>query len=209
MNNAPVFSIAYLPPISYMSRLVKYEKVVIEKHEHFVKQTYRNRCSIYGANGMLDLIIPLEREKEHTPVHLKRISYKDNWRKLHWRSLESAYRSSPYFEYFEQDFRSAYLGDKTEFLFDFNLMLLEKIVALLRLKTQIDFTGEYNRSLAGDDYRSLFTPKNRSASTCFVPVEYHQVFANKCGFLPGLSIADALFNEGLNAIEILKRSDNC
>ena len=107
-----LLSTAYLPPIQYFSVLKKNKTVAIEHHEHFVKQTYRSRCHIYGANGMLKLSIPVMHSRERTIIKDIRISYNDNWQKLHWRSIESAYRCSPYFEYYESEFASYYSEKK-------------------------------------------------------------------------------------------------
>jgi hypothetical protein len=205
MNETVLLSTAYLPPINYFARFFLYKNVLIEKHEHFVKQTCRNRCSIYGANGKLDLIIPLESGAERTGVTQKRIAYRDNWRNLHWRSLESAYRSSPYFEFFEQELSPFYKGEKFEFLFDFNTALMTRITELLRLQVNISYTESYQKEYAGiADGRILTQPK--FSDKHFNAVPYYQVFENKHGFIPNLSIADLLFNEGLRAKAILQQS---
>src|SRR5438128_9844321 len=103
-----VLSTAYLPPISYFKQLLNADEVIIERHEHFVKQTYRNRCHIAAANGLLSLSIPLQKLGDKENISGKRISYAEDWQSLHWRSLVSAYKSSPYFEYFEADFKPFY-----------------------------------------------------------------------------------------------------
>jgi hypothetical protein len=207
MNQTALLPTAYLPPVNYFSKFFLYDSVTIEKAEFFVKQTYRNRCSIYGANGKLDLIIPLHHEKEKTLVINKHISYNDPWHKLHWKSLQSAYRNSPWFEFFETDFERFY-NDKFEFLFDFNTQLIELIFKLLKQKIDLHFSTTYEKSVPGvDDLRNLIQPKtDLSLDKNFIPVEYYQVFGNKFGFIPGLSIVDLLFNEGLKSIEILKAS---
>ncbi len=208
MTDSVLLSTAYLPPVSYFAKCLSYQNILIEKHEHFVKQTYRNRCSIYGANGRLDLIIPLVHGSERTAIGEKRISYHDNWRNLHWRSLESAYRSSPYFEFFEAEFRTFYFGEKIEFLFDFNQQLMNRIFEIMKLRMNIGFTDRYEKAYDDmDDFRAKIHPKiNPETDVAFKNVPYYQVFENKYGFLPNLSIVDLLFNEGLRATDILKRS---
>ena len=119
-----VLSTSYFPSISYIRLLNEYEKVSIDIGEHFIKQTHRNRCVISGANGRLNLIVPSEKWKSNTAVRDIRISYSDNWQKLHWKSLESAYRSSPYFEYYEDKLREIVMGEKETYLVDLNMKSL-------------------------------------------------------------------------------------
>lgn len=207
MNETVLLSTAYLPPVSYFSKFWLYKKVIIEQHEHFVKQSYRNRCSIYGANGKLDLIVPLVHDKERTPVVQKRISYAQPWQNLHWKSLQSAYRSSPYFEYFEDEFKKFYSG-KPELLSAFNLELIRLVLKLLKKDPEIMLTTAYEKSPEGvDDLRNAIYPRHSfTADKNFVVQKYYQVFEAKCGFIADLSIVDLLFNEGLRANEILAAS---
>jgi hypothetical protein len=204
MNQQVILSTAYLPNIHYFSKLFLYKKVVIEKHENYVKQSFRNRCFIYGANGKLALTVPVAHSPERTIVSQKRISYQDAWQKLHWKTISSAYRSSPYFEFFEQDFEIFYQKEY-EFIFDFNLELIRLICSLLKISTEISVTENYQKEIAGaDDLRNFFHPKNNFAEDkSFEAKEYYQVFGNKYGFIPDLSIIDLLFNEGLNARNII------
>lgn len=207
MNNRVVLSTAYLPPVNYFSKFFLYEEITIETAEFFVKQSYRSRCSIYGANGRLDLIIPLIHEQEKTPVSEKRIAYDHPWQKIHWRSLQSSYRNSPWFEYFEPEFERMYKTE-FEFLIDFNKQLTEMIIKMLKLKVNFSFTEKYEKDFPlADDLRGTIAPKiPLSSDKFFSPKEYYQVFSAKSGFIPGLSIVDLLFNEGLRSVEILK---NC
>jgi len=188
----------YLPPVQYISKLLLYPKAVIELYEHYPKQTYRNRCNIYGANGKLTLSVPLQHKSERTTTKDTRICYETDWRKLHWRSIESAYRSSPYFEFYEDDFAGFYSGKQFDFLTDLNEALLNKLVELMKIKTEITYTGSYEKTPEGiDDMRKLITPKDdfqRDKNFHINP--YYQVFGNKAGFLPNLSVIDLLFNEG-------------
>jgi hypothetical protein len=204
MNTSVLLSSTYLPSIQFFSKLLLYEKIIIEKHEFYVKQSYRNRCSIYGANGKLDLTIPLQHSSERTITLEKKISYNDNWQHLHWMSICSAYRSSPYFEYFEQDFEKFYTN-KYEFLFDFNLELLQLICNLLKMKTRFYFTEAFEKTTQEiDDLRIFFSPKNDFLDDKkFYSTNYYQVFSIKYGFIPNLSIIDLLFNEGLKTLDIL------
>jgi hypothetical protein len=201
MQNRILLSCAYLPPLNYFAELVHAEEVYIEKCEHFEKQTYRNRCTIYGANGRLDLVVPLVHCKEKTRIDEKKISYVHPWQNQHWKSICSAYRSAPYFEFFEKDFEE-FFRQRHEFLFDFNLALTQRLLKVLRIQKELQFTGVFEKSPAEiKDLRRLSEPKifnnEINAET------YYQVFGNKFGFIPNLSIIDLLFNEGLNTLKVL------
>lgn len=193
----------YLGNITYYG-LLKRGDAAIELHEHFVKQTYRNRCTVYGANGKLDLIVPVEKSKGSQRKIMKdcRISYNDNWQKIHWRSLESAYRTSPYFEYYEDDLKPFY-EKKVDFVVDWNEMLQQKMCELLQLELKWNFTEKYEENYPDTaDYRNDFDPNKTLQLSTHQPLAslpYTQVFENKHGFIPDLSIADLLFNTGPEA----------
>lgn len=202
-----ILSTAYLAPVQYYSKLLKYWEVLIEIHENYPKQTYRNRCNIYGANGLLSLSIPVKKIQTKTKTKDIKIDYVTNWQKLHWKSIESAYRSSPYFEYYEDEFLSFYTN-KTEFLVDYNESLQLLITDLIGFKTKISTTQYYNFATDSDfdDFREVINPKKDILDLHFKPVEYIQVFANKSSFLPNLSIIDLLFNVGPDTLDLLKKS---
>ena len=206
MNETILLSTAYLPPSLYFKKILHAEKIIIDRSEHFVKQTFRNRCSIYGANGQLDLIIPLERSTERTPIGLKKISYHFDWQTLHWRSLQSAYRSSPFFEYFEEDFKVFY-EKKFDYLFDFNLEMLVFLCRILKIKFQFELTDQYLKQYDGvEDLRQSISPKSMEFNTQAFPLEpYYQVFSGKYGYIPNLSVIDLLFHVGLKTVDILEQ----
>jgi len=190
---------AYLPNIRYLSELIRHKSIVIEKQEHFIKQTYRNRCDIVTANGKLSLSIPLVKLAEKELISDKKICYKENWQKQHWRAITSAYKNSPYFEFFEDEFKPFY-ENKYEFLFDFNSQLLQTILHILRIKKQIVFTDFYYSSPEHLlDLRHLSDLNDLSTSHQKI---YYQVFANKIGFIPNMSCLDALFNVGLETLNL-------
>lgn len=192
----------YFPPIEYYCYFVDSEKTIFDKHEHFVKQSYRNRCVILGANGKLDLSIPIIHEKkEHKKVSEVKICYKQNWQKLHWKSIESAYRSSPYFEFYEDEFKPLF-GFEIEKLIDLNISCFQKILKITGLEKQIDFTESFIKSYDTSfiDLRSTLHPKIKSE---LVQPEYHQVFIHKFGFIKNLSILDLLFNKGPETLDYL------
>ncbi len=149
----------YLPPIQYFSKLLKYDHVILEHFEHFPKQTYRNRCCIYGANGKLSLSIPLQQRTERTLIKDIKISYDSDWQKLHWRSIESSYRRSPYFEFYEDDFIPFYTEKQFHFLLDFNEAMMNKVNLLLKIKPEIHYTKEYKKEYE-NDFRTSISPKS-------------------------------------------------
>lgn len=198
-----LFPVFYLAPIEYYSVLLKSSSVIFEVIEHFQKQTYRNRCCIYGANGKLNLIIPVKHSGERTFLKDIKITNENNWQKIHWRSFEAAYRTSSYFEFYEHIF-APYYEKKYEFLVDFNFALQEEVLKILEGEIKSEKTISYEKEY-GDakDFRNYFSPrpgnKNRLLFT-----EYPQVFSNKFGFIHNLSIMDLIFNQGPEARDYIK-----
>jgi hypothetical protein len=197
-----ILSSVYCGSIEYYTVLKHAEEVLIDSQEHYTKQTYRNRCEIYGANGKLNLTIPLVRRGQRVPVYDAEIENSHGWNKLHWRSIESAYRSSPYFEFYEHHFIPIFEKDHTH-LFELNQEIQNKIIQILNLDVVVKETESYQKEHSGyTDYRDTIhpkiAPKNKLADK-----RYIQVFESKYGFMPNLSILDLLFNEGPNAISYL------
>ena len=188
-----LFSTAYLAPVEYFQYLKTAGRVCIEQHEYYQKQTYRSRCRIATANGIMDLSIPVEK-RNHTLIRDIRISEHSDWQTLHWRSIEAAYNSSPFFEYYADDFRP-FFEKKWLFLWDFNMELLHKILELLDIETEILLTETYKPQTGEEtlDLREIIHPKKEAS----IPLKsYYQVFATKFGFIPNMSIIDLLFNMG-------------
>lgn len=197
-----LLSTAYFPPIEYFQKIIAVDKVCIEKHENFVKQTYRNRCHILGANGLQVLSIPLVNTHTKTLISDKRISYRDNWQKLHWRSITSAYRNSPFFIYYEDELK-IFFENEFNYLFQYNTEILKTLLKLLKIKTEIGFTDLFEDQEAPNvDYRNTISPKNKISTEKFK--SYTQVFSDKHGFIPNLSVIDLLFNMGPEAADYLK-----
>ena len=196
MDNPLILPVCYLPPVSYFSVLnASSASIQLEQYEHYPKQTYRNRASIYSANGKLDLIIPIQHgSKNRTAIKDVRISYEADWQRLHWASLQTAYRSSAYFEYYEDDFAPFY-EQRFEWLFDFNEAQLQLLLRLLKIQKEIGHTVSYRADyLKATDFRESIHPKKRAPVT--LEGQYYQVFSDKHGFLADLSIVDLLFNQG-------------
>ena len=193
----PVF---YLPPISWFSVFLDVEnKIVFEQFENFPKQTYRNRTNIYGANGKLSLIIPInhngKREFKETEI-----SYREDWLKLHWKSIKTAYQSSAYFEYYEDKFNVLY-NIKEKYLLDFNMKSIEMVQNILKTEKPYSLNKEYIRNPDELSFREKFSAKNPSE---FIMEEYYQTFTDKLGFLKDLSILDLICNKGPESLTYIK-----
>ncbi|MCD6112420.1 MAG: WbqC family protein [Bacteroidales bacterium] len=202
VTDTAVFSTAYLAPIEYFINIIKYDKIYIEKNENFIKQTFRNRFSIYSSNGLLSLTVPVKKiNGNHTLIKDIKISYDTPWQQIHWKSLISAYNASPYFQYYKYDFEPFY-NNKFNFLFDFNLQLLKLVFKLLNVEKEILFFEKFEKNYPNTfDLRHI---TNSKLKRDFQIQEYPQVFDDKYGFIPNLSIVDLLFNEGPNALNYLQ-----
>jgi hypothetical protein len=209
-ENTALLSTAYFPPIQYFSKVFKYDRVIIEQHENYTKQTYRNRCHILGANGVLGLTIPI---LKFSGVKIKikdvRIDYDKPWQRLHYKSIESAYRHSPFYEFYIDDIKH-FFEKKFSFLVDLNLQIHEVLCELLQIKSSCKLSEYFYppNDRAGNDFRYMIHPKSQfeKPDVFFTHVEYYQVFKDRHGFRPNLSALDLIFNEGPNAIVILEKS---
>jgi len=193
-------SAAYLAPVEYYKALAKAEIVYLEQCDFYVKQTYRNRCHIAAANGVLALSIPVEKtSSEKLLTRDIRISEHNDWQVNHWRSIESAYNSTPFFEYYKDDLLPFY-EKKWTFLWDFNLEIQTKILELTGLNPIISLTESYKANLDEGilDLRESIHPKKNDLLDCCKP--YYQVFEQRFGFQSNLSIIDLLFNMGNESI---------
>jgi len=195
-----VLTTAYLAPVVYYSEMAKAGTVFIENFDFYLKQTYRNRCQIAAANGTMILTIPVE--KAGTGKMLTRdvcISQHNDWQIQHWRSIESAYNSTPFFEYYKDELLPFY-EKKWTFLWDFNQEIQAKMFELLNLDILIQPTKEY-KNIQDEkilDLREAIHPKKENKFVNCNP--YYQVFEQRFGFQPNLSIIDLLFNMGNESI---------
>ena len=199
---AACLSTAYLAPVQYYSILTAFEVIYLETMENYPKQTCRNRCRIATANGIQTLTVPVEKPATlKAPVRDIRISNHGNWRHIHWNAFVSAYNLSPFFEYYVDDFRPLY-DKKFDFLIDFNEALRTMVCDLLDLHPVVIPTTQYLPVVA-NDFRLAIDPRHPQPETHFKPRPYYQVFREKYGFIPNLSITDLLFNMGPEAILLL------
>ena len=205
MRDAVIVPIAYLAPVSYYCRLLAYDDVRIEQWEHYIKQTYRNRCVIASESGPLSLSIPVEKVLPGTLVKEVRVSDHGNWRHMHWQALSTAYDRTPYFEFYADDFRPFY-EKKYHFLFDYTEALRELICHLLDISPSVSLTQSYMSQPEAEDCWMLYTPKAKTSDAHFSPCPYYQVFSERCGFLPNLSVVDLLFNMGPESVFVLRKS---
>lgn len=201
---------AYLPPVQYVARLYAAPCAYIESYDHYVKQTYRNRCVIAGPDGRMSLTLPVEHgDKSQRPrTRDIRLSDHGDWRHLHTTALRSAYEGSPYFEYYAPDLLPIY-ERPWKYLVDFNAALLHSVLDLLDLHPDIRPTTAYAdaATLEAEDLREIIRPKvDIARDSSFHPRPYYQVFAGRTGFLPNLSIVDLLFNMGPESRLVLRDS---
>ncbi|MFP4556371.1 MAG: WbqC family protein [Bacteroidales bacterium] len=203
IHKEAIISSAYLPPIQYVQILLRYKKVYLEKHETYPKQTYRNRCVIYTANGPLPLTIPVIKPNGNRTKTLDvQIDYSVKWRKEHWRALESAYKGSAFFE-IVKDYFAPFYQKEWKFLWDYNLDIIKTVFNLLDTNLELietkEFIKEYPKSVS--DFRETITPKK--PIDIFNQKPYFQVFSGKFGFKPNLSVFDLICNCGMDSYDIL------
>lgn len=190
----------YFPNISHFVVLAQSETTLWEMHDNYQKQTFRNRMHIYGANGLLALTVPVIYSQKNRQLYKDiKISYAENWQSHHWKSIESAYRTSPFFEFYEDELRPLF-ENKPDFLLDHNIKCFETICECLQVDFNLSKTTAFHKE-ANNDYRFLVNTKKTNLSAFS---SYTQVFSNKHGFISNLSSLDLLFNEGTNAINYLE-----
>jgi len=202
-----LLSTAYYGNIRYYTKFFQDQPVVIEAHENYQKQSYRNRCRILTANGLADLTVPVVKDSGNKiPIKDVRIDYSKPWRHQHWYSIMSAYKNSAYYDYYYDIFEPLY-SERFEFLWDLNEVIREKIFNLLKIKFEIKYSEDFYGDVE-NDFRNSISPKKKYnvVDKNFQLVEYYQVFSDKYDFFPDLSIIDLIFCEGPNAVDILKQS---
>ena len=195
----------YFPTIASFSLIIK-EPCVMEVSDNYQKQTFRNRTYIYGANGKQLLTVPILHTGGETGRQLyKNVKIDNNvsWQKLHWKTLQTAYRTSPYFEFYE-DAISPVFEKKFNFLIDLNFYSIEAVLSCLNTDIQWDKTSKYEENYQDfNDFRFLANAKTEHNIT---QEEYYQIFSDKHGFIKNLSILDLLFQEGNHSENYLLNS---
>ena len=209
-NKNILLSTAYLPPVQWFSKLVANGFVYIEHWESYHKQTYRNRCVIDSSNGSISLTVPVEKPSDGSRlIKDMRISDHDDWRTKHWHALESSYYNSPFFEFYQDDFRPFY-EKRYDFLIDFNQELVMKCLELMNIKAEMIPTSAFMDpdeidSDEWNDLRDVISPKTPLYEDPDFHVKpYYQVFDQGAGFKPNLSIVDLIFNMGPESVFFIK-----
>ena len=198
----------YFPTIAHFVAIAKSSTVTFERHDNFQKQSYRNRMNIYGANGKLSLNVPVSRAKNTDKLKYSEttILSVEDWQKQHWKSIESAYKSSPFFEYYEDEIKPFFFSPQTD-LYELNIQIYKKLCECIEIDIPFNFTSEYIKSYEKDeaiDVRFISRAKKEHE----VKLEkYTQVFGDRHGFLNNLSILDLLFNEGPNTLSYLEEQE--
>ena len=202
-----LLSTTYFGPVQWYQKLYRHDEVQIEQRESFLKQTYRNRCLVATTQGIQALTVPIERGTSQLIKDI-RISDHGNWRHLHWNALVSAYGESPFFEYYQDDILP-FFERRWAYLFDFNEAIREKMCELLDIQPKVSFTNSWvdisdnsvsSVNLDYADFREVINPKHPQLDPYFESKPYYQVYQQKHGFLPNLSILDLLFNMGPESI---------
>lgn len=204
-----LLSWTYFGPVQWYQKLVRHAHCVMDGGEYFVKQTYRNRCLIATTAGVQALTVPTEaptdaRQRAHTPMHALQVSPHGQWQHLHWQALCSAYGESPFFEYYADDLQPFFTQTPSSLL-SLNRAITYKMCELLHIEPQWEERQDYvdadvlDASTSCIDFRTSIRPKNPLPDPDFTPRPYWQVFQQKHGFLPNLSILDLLFCQGPEA----------
>jgi hypothetical protein len=196
----------YLPSLEYFCALLPFEKIILEKHEHFVKQSFRNRCYILTSQGKQILTVPLTEKHGKIPISNVKIDLASRWQVTHWRTIVSAYANTPYFEHYSDELEKIIFSN-TGYLYELNFNLLSFCLQSVGMKITITESVAYEKDndLSISDLRSVITAKNDYSTRPFYrPVPYLQAFGNT--FAENLSVIDLLFSEGPHAVGKLKAS---
>lgn len=196
----------YLPCLEYLTVLLSFEEIILEQHEHYVKQSYRNRCYINTANGILKLVVPVTAKHNKSLVKDVQIDTGSRWQNIHWRAIESAYRNAAFYDHYHDGIKKI-LFKEYKFLYDLNLALLSFCLKAMKHSISLTESTSYEKVPQNNivDLRSVISPKSAYSKRSFYkPVPYTQVFGNK--FVPNLSYIDLLFCEGPNSMQILRSS---
>ena len=199
-----LFIPTYFAPISQYSEIINTDEVIFEVHDNFQKQSYRNRCYIFNTNGKQLLNIPVKHANSSSRKQTKDtlIGNATHWQDQHFKSLKTAYRNSPFFEFYVDDIANIF-EKKYTYLHDLNIDTFLFISEALQINSKFKKTSSYSEVLENNDHRNLAAIKTQPKN---VVKPYTQMFDDKHGFLPNLSILDLLFMEGPNAISFLEKN---
>lgn len=202
-----ITDLQYFPSVNFFRISSEFSNIVFEQYETYQKMSFRNRCQIAGGEGVINLNIPLEGGRDQkTLMKDVRIAGALPWQAQHWKTIVSCYSRSPWFEFYRDELEGLY-KTRYDWLMDLNQACFEWVVKKLRLSVAVSRTGSYKRLYTpeeGVDMRGRFLPRNRASSDEGSPVRYRQVFEERTGFIPGLSILDLLFCEGKDAIRYIR-----
>jgi len=198
LNNKTILPSTFFAPISYYSILLNLSDIVIEIHENYIKQSIRNRCSIYSANGILNLSVPkIRKNSSKTKIKDVKICYAEPWQKIHWKTIVTYYNSSPFFDFYRDRLEKIYF-EKEKFLIDLNHKTLCLILEIFKVKKNISFSDNYEKLISPKDFRSFSFLTDQK-------IYYDQVYSVKHGFINNLSILDLLFNLGPESTDIINK----
>ncbi|MDR0982239.1 MAG: WbqC family protein [Culturomica sp.] len=205
--NQVILNTAYFPPVQFFGKLKKYRNVLIEQWEHYEKQSYRNRCIIMTANGIMQLTVPIRKpDTDNFFTKDTEIDYSTNWQKIHFKAIESAYKRSPFYDYYIEDFMP-FFTDKEKYLLTLNDKIIKKLVELIGLDVEISYSKDFIKQ--SEDYldlRNVIHPKKsrriaEDNDSIYKP--YYQTFNDRYTFVPNLSVLDLLFNMGPETADYL------
>lgn len=194
----------YFPNLAYFNVLSRAGEVIVDVHEHYEKQTFRNRTVINGANGPLNLSIPVQHHHPKMVMNEVQVDFRQKWVNTHWRAIQSAYGKAPFFDYYADYFKDIVYSGADDLL-SYNKSILSLCLKLLQLDTKLSYSDNYFETVPNDfeDYRSVIHPKKKQGNMAgFEPKVYTQIFGTD--FVPNLSVLDVLFCEGPNALEFVK-----
>lgn len=204
--SAALIELHYLPSVEYFCALYSFRNVILEKHEHFVKQSYRNRCQVLTAQGPLTLTVPLRNKSNDISIDQVLIDYSQKWQNNHWRTIESAYRNAPFFDFYSEDLHQIiYSGHET--IYNLNKELLSFCLRSISMSVAISESVAYEKTPneAILDLRGLISAKKPYSERSFYqPTPYYQVFGN--AFASNMSLIDLLFCMGPQSLNIINAS---
>ncbi|PLX10556.1 MAG: hypothetical protein C0598_10130 [Marinilabiliales bacterium] len=196
-------STAYLPPIEYFAHIHKSNKVIIDTYESYKKQSYRNRCHIYSDKGLMSISIPVQKPNGNNSKTNEVVIFNaENWKKNHWKTIESAYMASPYFEYYREEIKEVFFKDFIK-LVEFNSSLLSLLLEILQIENNVSYSDKFiEPNTFSNDLRFSISPKVNSKLSLD---NYIQVFNERHGFIENLSILDLIFNMGPESVYYLDK----